>query len=48
MVYANINTFLSKSIKKNRRPYKAVRQLYIDKDGLVSVKYGLNQTKVEN
>ena len=42
-----INTFLSKSIKKKHYA-SHIRQLSIGKDWLVSVKYWLNFTKVDN
>ena len=41
-----INLFLSKSIKKHDTNH--IRQLCIGKDQLISVKYWLNFTKVEN
>ena len=41
-----INTFLSKSIKKHYTNH--IRQLCIGKNRLISVKYCLNSTKVEN
>ena len=41
-----INLFLSKSIKKQDTNH--IRQLCISKDRLISVKYWLNFTKVEN
>ena len=41
-----INTFLSISIKKNHTNH--IRQLSIGKDRLISVKYWLNFTEVEN
>ena len=41
-----INLFLSKSIKKHDTNH--IRQLCISKDRLISVKYWLNFTKVEN
>ena len=45
-VTLTINTFLSKSIKKTFTNH--IRQLWIGKDWLISVKYWLNFTKVEN
>ena len=41
-----INTFLSISIKKNHTNH--IRQVCIGKDRLISVKYWLNFTEVEN